>query len=79
MLCRRCHCGRPARQHVDSDARPCGGSLDEERETQQEWLVGRDTVEQPTDAYGVLNFQGASHTYRAKVAECSADTLAVPR
>ncbi|XP_023672877.2 transient receptor potential cation channel subfamily M member 7-like [Paramormyrops kingsleyae] len=70
----RCHCGRPARQHVGSDAMPCGGSLDEERETQQEWSVCRDTVERPTDAYGVLNFQGASHTYRAKFVRLSHDS-----
>lgn len=33
----------------------------------EEWSVEKHTEESPTDAYGVINFQGGSHSYRAKV------------
>ena len=33
----------------------------------EEWSVDKHTEESPTDAYGIVNFQGGSHSYRAKV------------
>ena len=33
----------------------------------EEWSVEKHTEASPTDAYGVINFQGGSHSYRAKV------------
>lgn len=33
----------------------------------EEWSVEKHTEVSPTDAYGVINFQGGSHSYRAKV------------
>lgn len=33
----------------------------------EEWSVEKHTEQSPTDAYGVINFQGGSHSYRAKV------------
>ena len=33
----------------------------------EEWSVEKHTEERPTDAFGILNFQGGSHSYRAKV------------
>lgn len=33
----------------------------------EEWSVEKHTNETSTDAYGVINFQGGSHSYRAKV------------
>lgn len=33
----------------------------------EEWSVEKHTEESSTDAYGVINFQGGSHSYRAKV------------
>ncbi|EPY83678.1 hypothetical protein CB1_000540008 [Camelus ferus] len=35
--------------------------------TLEEWSVEKHTEQSPTDAYGVINFQGGSHSYRAKV------------
>ncbi|XP_072326369.1 transient receptor potential cation channel subfamily M member 7 isoform X2 [Scyliorhinus torazame] len=40
----------------------------------EEWSVEKHTSESPTDAYGVINFQGGSHSYRAKYARLSYDT-----
>lgn len=31
------------------------------------------TEASPTDAYGVINFQGGSHSYRAKVGGCQVE------
>lgn len=33
----------------------------------EEWSVEKHTEASPCDAYGVINFQGGSHSYRAKV------------
>lgn len=33
----------------------------------EEWSVEQHTEASPSDAYGVINFQGGSHSYRAKV------------
>lgn len=33
----------------------------------EEWSVEKHTEQSSTDAYGVINFQGGSHSYRAKV------------
>lgn len=35
----------------------------------EEWSVDKHTEEGPTDAYGIINFQGGSHSYRAKVSQ----------
>lgn len=32
----------------------------------EEWSVEKHTEQTSTDAYGVINFQGGSHSYRAK-------------
>ncbi|KAI7802854.1 Trpm7 protein [Triplophysa rosa] len=75
----RCCCGRLVRQHVGfsatlpvkySDVRLAEGELsDVER-----WSVEKHTEETPTDAYGVINFQGGSHSYRAKYVRLSYDS-----
>lgn len=41
----------------------------------EEWAVDKHTQESPTDAYGIVNFQGGSHSYRAKVGWREAYTL----
>uniref|UniRef100_A0A673GYX5 non-specific serine/threonine protein kinase n=1 Tax=Sinocyclocheilus rhinocerous TaxID=307959 RepID=A0A673GYX5_9TELE len=70
----RCCCGRLVRQHVGftatlavkySDVRLTEGELSD----LEQWSVEKHTEESPTDAYGVINFQGGSHSYRAKVFE----------
>lgn len=33
----------------------------------EEWSVEKHTEQSSTDAYGIINFQGGSHSYRAKV------------
>ena len=43
-------------------------------QTLEEWSVEKHTEQSPTDAYGVINFQGGSHSYRAKYVRLSYDT-----
>ncbi|KAJ8393101.1 hypothetical protein AAFF_G00067840 [Aldrovandia affinis] len=75
----RCCCGRLVRQHAGftaslamkySELRVGEGGAPE----LEEWSVDRHTEERPTDAYGVLNFQGGSHSYRAKYVRLSHDS-----
>ncbi|NWX42657.1 TRPM7 protein, partial [Steatornis caripensis] len=67
----RCCCGRLVRQHACftaslamkySDVK-LGENCNREIE---EWSVEKHTEQTSTDAYGVINFQGGSHSYRAK-------------
>ncbi|NWW10288.1 TRPM7 protein, partial [Oreocharis arfaki] len=67
----RCCCGRLVRQHACftaslamkySDVK-LGENYNQETE---EWSVEKHTEQTSTDAYGVINFQGGSHSYRAK-------------
>uniref|UniRef100_A0A8C5CIJ6 non-specific serine/threonine protein kinase n=1 Tax=Gadus morhua TaxID=8049 RepID=A0A8C5CIJ6_GADMO len=78
----RCCCGRLVRQHAGfpaslavrySDGR-LGDDPDRSAGEPQEWAVDRHTEESPTDAYGVVNFQGGSHSYRAKYVRLSHDS-----
>ncbi|NXD19846.1 TRPM7 protein, partial [Spelaeornis formosus] len=75
----RCCCGRLVRQHACftaslamkySDVK-LGESYHQETE---EWSVEKHTEQTSTDAYGVINFQGGSHSYRAKYVRLSYDT-----
>uniref|UniRef100_A0A8D0EAC1 non-specific serine/threonine protein kinase n=1 Tax=Salvator merianae TaxID=96440 RepID=A0A8D0EAC1_SALMN len=75
----RCCCGRLVRQHACftaslamkySDVK-LGENLNQEIE---EWSVEKHTEQSPTDAYGIINFQGGSHSYRAKYVRLSYDT-----
>ncbi|KAK9959242.1 hypothetical protein ABG768_011307 [Culter alburnus] len=75
----RCCCGRLVRQHVGftatlavkySDVRVSEG----EPADLEQWSVEKHTEESPTDAYGVINFQGGSHSYRAKYVRLSYDS-----
>ncbi|XP_076849941.1 transient receptor potential cation channel subfamily M member 7 isoform X4 [Brachyhypopomus gauderio] len=77
----RCCCGRLVRQHVGftaslamkySDVKLAEGA--ELRAEQEEWSVEKHTEQSPTDAYGVINFQGGSHSYRAKYVRLSHDS-----
>uniref|UniRef100_A0A665VTM4 non-specific serine/threonine protein kinase n=1 Tax=Echeneis naucrates TaxID=173247 RepID=A0A665VTM4_ECHNA len=76
----RCCCGRLVRQHVGftaslatkySDVKLGENSNLPELE---EWSVEKHTEASPTDAYGVINFQGGSHSYRAKYVRLSHDS-----
>ncbi|XP_072725348.1 transient receptor potential cation channel subfamily M member 7 [Ciconia boyciana] len=75
----RCCCGRLVRQHACftaslamkySDVK-LGENYNQETE---EWSVEKHTEQTSTDAYGVINFQGGSHSYRAKYVRLSYDT-----
>ncbi|XP_070809795.1 transient receptor potential cation channel subfamily M member 7 isoform X2 [Pituophis catenifer annectens] len=75
----RCCCGRLVRQHACftaslamkySDVK-LGENFNQEVE---EWSVEKHTEQSSTDAYGVINFQGGSHSYRAKYVRLSYDT-----
>uniref|UniRef100_A0A8C7E7S4 Transient receptor potential cation channel subfamily M member 7 n=1 Tax=Naja naja TaxID=35670 RepID=A0A8C7E7S4_NAJNA len=76
---RVCCCGRLVRQHACftaslamkySDVK-LGENFNQELE---EWSVEKHTEQSSTDAYGVINFQGGSHSYRAKYVRLSYDT-----
>ncbi|KAM3828128.1 transient receptor potential cation channel subfamily M member 7 isoform 2-T2 [Vipera latastei] len=75
----RCCCGRLVRQHACftaslamkySDVK-LGENFNQEHE---EWSVEKHTEQSSTDAYGIINFQGGSHSYRAKYVRLSYDT-----
>ncbi|XP_078097237.1 transient receptor potential cation channel subfamily M member 7 isoform X2 [Mustelus asterias] len=75
----RCCCGRLVRQHLGFTASLAMKYSDvklgePENLEKEEWSVEKHTNESPTDAYGVINFQGGSHSYRAKYARLSYDT-----
>ncbi|NXL96644.1 TRPM7 protein, partial [Tyrannus savana] len=67
----RCCCGRLVRQHACFTAslamKYSDVKLGENSHQEiEEWSVEKHTEQTPTDAYGVINFQGGSHSYRAK-------------
>lgn len=73
----RCCCGRLVRQHVGftaslaskySDVK-LGENPSLSSAAAEEWSVEKHTEASPCDAYGVINFQGGSHSYRAKVGD----------
>uniref|UniRef100_A0A667ZWP6 non-specific serine/threonine protein kinase n=1 Tax=Myripristis murdjan TaxID=586833 RepID=A0A667ZWP6_9TELE len=75
-------CGRLVRQHVGftaslamkySDVK-LGDNPNLSLPELEEWSVEKHTEESPTDAYGVINFQGGSHSYRAKYVRLSHDS-----
>ncbi|XP_053319736.1 transient receptor potential cation channel subfamily M member 7 [Spea bombifrons] len=75
----RCCCGRLVRQHACftasvamkySDLKLGENFVDD----LEEWSVEKHTEESPTDAFGVINFQGGSHSYRAKYVRLSYDS-----
>ncbi|XP_044057546.1 transient receptor potential cation channel subfamily M member 7 isoform X2 [Siniperca chuatsi] len=77
----RCCCGRLVRQHVGftaslatkySDVK-VGENPNLSMPAVEEWSVEKHTEASPTDAYGVVNFQGGSHSYRAKYVRLSHD------
>ncbi|XP_017541300.1 transient receptor potential cation channel subfamily M member 7 isoform X1 [Pygocentrus nattereri] len=74
----RCCCGRLVRQHVGFTASLAMKYSDvkfgEAQPPQEEWSVEKHTEHSPTDAYGVINFQGGSHSYRAKYVRLSHDS-----
>uniref|UniRef100_A0AAQ5ZXD4 non-specific serine/threonine protein kinase n=1 Tax=Amphiprion ocellaris TaxID=80972 RepID=A0AAQ5ZXD4_AMPOC len=77
-----CCCGRLVRQHVGftaslatkySDVK-LGENPNLPMPELEEWSVEKHTEASPTDAYGVVNFQGGSHSYRAKYVRLSHDS-----
>ncbi|XP_041075479.1 transient receptor potential cation channel subfamily M member 7-like isoform X4 [Polyodon spathula] len=75
----RCCCGRLVRQHAGftaslamkySEVKLGENDLPE----LEEWSVEKHTEASPTDAYGIINFQGGSHCYRAKYVRLSYDS-----
>ncbi|XP_008403007.1 transient receptor potential cation channel subfamily M member 7 isoform X2 [Poecilia reticulata] len=76
----RCCCGRLVRQHAGFTASLATKYSDvklgenSSLPDPEEWSVEKHTEASPTDAYGVINFQGGSHSYRAKYVRLSHDT-----
>uniref|UniRef100_A0A7N8XJW7 non-specific serine/threonine protein kinase n=1 Tax=Mastacembelus armatus TaxID=205130 RepID=A0A7N8XJW7_9TELE len=77
-----CCCGRLVRQHVGFTASlatkysdmKLGENPNLPMPELEEWSVEKHTEASPTDAYGVVNFQGGSHSYRAKYVRLSYDS-----
>ncbi|XP_072236357.1 transient receptor potential cation channel subfamily M member 7 isoform X1 [Leuresthes tenuis] len=77
----RCCCGRLVRQHVGFTASlatkysdmKLGENPTVPMPELEKWSVEKHTEASPTDAYGVINFQGGSHSYRAKYVRLSYD------
>ncbi|XP_051000505.1 transient receptor potential cation channel subfamily M member 7 isoform X1 [Acomys russatus] len=75
----RCFCGRLVKQHACFTASLATKYSDVKlgehfNQAIEEWSVEKHTEQSPTDAYGVINFQGGSHSYRAKYVRLSYDT-----
>ncbi|XP_071425090.1 transient receptor potential cation channel subfamily M member 7 isoform X3 [Pithys albifrons albifrons] len=75
----RCCCGRLVRQHACFTASLAMKYSDvklgeNSNQDTEEWSVEKHTEQTSTDAYGVINFQGGSHSYRAKYVRLSYDT-----
>ncbi|XP_069851523.1 transient receptor potential cation channel subfamily M member 7 isoform X1 [Dipodomys merriami] len=75
----RCFCGRLVKQHACFTASLAMKYSDVKlgdhfNQATEEWSVEKHTEQSPTDAYGVINFQGGSHSYRAKYVRLSYDT-----
>nr|XP_040051503.1 transient receptor potential cation channel subfamily M member 7 isoform X4 [Gasterosteus aculeatus aculeatus] len=78
----RCCCGRLVRQHVGFTASlatkysdvTSGDNSNLSMPELEEWSVEQHTEASPSDAYGVINFQGGSHSYRAKYVRLSHDS-----
>ncbi|XP_054522930.1 transient receptor potential cation channel subfamily M member 7 isoform X17 [Pan troglodytes] len=75
----RCFCGRLVKQHACFTASLAMKYSDVKlgdhfNQAIEEWSVEKHTEQSPTDAYGVINFQGGSHSYRAKYVRLSYDT-----
>ncbi|KAM8783829.1 transient receptor potential cation channel subfamily M member 7 [Rhynchonycteris naso] len=75
----RCFCGRLVKQHACFTASLAMKYSDVKlgdhfNQALEEWSVEKHTEQSPTDAYGVINFQGGSHSYRAKYVRLSYDT-----
>uniref|UniRef100_G3PW03 non-specific serine/threonine protein kinase n=1 Tax=Gasterosteus aculeatus aculeatus TaxID=481459 RepID=G3PW03_GASAC len=77
-----CCCGRLVRQHVGFTASlatkysdvTSGDNSNLSMPELEEWSVEQHTEASPSDAYGVINFQGGSHSYRAKYVRLSHDS-----
>ncbi|XP_016065637.1 PREDICTED: transient receptor potential cation channel subfamily M member 7 isoform X2 [Miniopterus natalensis] len=75
----RCFCGRLVKQHACFTASLAMKYSDVKlgdhfNQALEVWSVEKHTEQSPTDAYGVINFQGGSHSYRAKYVRLSYDT-----
>jgi hypothetical protein len=61
----RCRCGRYRREHI-RNVKAFHNSYQDELLTENEnWSIEKNTKEYPTDAFGILNFQGVD-TYCKK-------------
>ncbi|XP_030275067.1 transient receptor potential cation channel subfamily M member 7-like [Sparus aurata] len=76
----RCCCGQLVRQHVGFTASLATKYSDVKLSENpnlpavEKWSVEKHTEASPCDAYGVINFQGGSHSYRAKYVRLSHDS-----
>lgn len=72
FFCCRCCCGQLVNQHVAILPGSTNKSTDEGQGVQTEppqekWSVAKHTQATPTDAYGIIEFQGGGHVNKAMV------------
>ncbi|XP_069481015.1 transient receptor potential cation channel subfamily M member 1 isoform X2 [Ambystoma mexicanum] len=74
----RCCCGQPLIQHVPVPQNVTAnrnGEDNKQVESQPEkWSISKHTQSSPTDAYGILEFQGGGHSNKAMYIRVSYDT-----
>uniref|UniRef100_A0A8C1LV71 Transient receptor potential cation channel, subfamily M, member 1a n=1 Tax=Cyprinus carpio TaxID=7962 RepID=A0A8C1LV71_CYPCA len=79
FFCCRCCCGQLVNQHVAILPGSTNKSTDEGQGVQTEppqekWSVAKHTQATPTDAYGIIEFQGGGHVNKAMYIRVSYDT-----
>ncbi|XP_073443000.1 transient receptor potential cation channel subfamily M member 1 isoform X3 [Dendrobates tinctorius] len=74
----RCCCGQLITQHVPAPQNAIANKTGEENKqleaVPEKWSIGKHTQLNPTDAFGILEFQGGGHSNKAMYIRVSYDT-----
>ncbi|XP_068131686.1 transient receptor potential cation channel subfamily M member 1 isoform X2 [Hyperolius riggenbachi] len=74
----RCYCGQPIIQHIpvpqNATANKNGEDNKQLEAVPEKWSISKHTQLSPTDAYGILEFQGGGHSNKAMYIRVSYDT-----
>uniref|UniRef100_A0A8C5P9R7 Transient receptor potential cation channel subfamily M member 1 n=1 Tax=Leptobrachium leishanense TaxID=445787 RepID=A0A8C5P9R7_9ANUR len=77
-LISRCYCGQIISQHVPLPQNAMGNKNGEENKqveaVPEKWSIAKHTYLSPTDAFGILEFQGGGHSNKAMYIRVSYDT-----
>ncbi|XP_056428512.1 transient receptor potential cation channel subfamily M member 1 [Hyla sarda] len=74
----RCCCGQLITQHVPAPQNAIANKIGEDNKqleaVPEKWSIGKHTQLNPTDAFGILEFQGGGHSNKAMYIRVSYDT-----